>query len=270
MTKSVGIIGCGWLGFPLAKHLVDQGYSIHGTTTSVGKIPILAKAGISPYKVSLLENEIKGAISEFLSNSNMLIINVPPGLRGKGVKESYIKKIALLHTAIKKTAVEKVIFVSSTSVYGDISGKVTEESKPNPITESGKQLLACENLFATDPSLKTTIIRFGGLIGPDRHPVTMLSKRENLKGGNAPVNLIHLKDCINIISQILKDEEWNEIFNAVYPHHPTKKEYYTKEALKRGIKPPDYLSSDMKIDKEIHTCKYFLIKNDVFITSIYS
>lgn len=266
----MGVIGCGWLGLPLAKHLMKQGYSVKGTTTSKDKIHLLKEAGIVPFEIALTEERIKGSISDFLENLHILVINVPPGLRGKGPKESYVKKMELLHEEIKKTTIKKVIFVSSTSVYGDVTGEVNEETTPNPITESGKQLLKSEQLFRENRNLKSTIIRFGGLIGPDRHPVTMLSGKENLKGGSAPVNLIHLKDCINLIYTILQNEEWNQLFNGVYPNHPLKKKYYTEEAKKRGLEPPNYHGNGGESDKKIDTCKVFLIKNRVFFTSIRS
>jgi nucleoside-diphosphate-sugar epimerase len=270
LNKSVGVIGCGWLGFPLAKNLVRQGYSVKGTTTSEDKLDDLKKAGIVPYQVSLSEEKILGPVSDFLENLHILIINVPPGLRGSGPKESYVKKMELLHKAIEQSPIEKVIFVSSTSVYGDIKGEVNEETTPKPVTESGKQLLACERLFKEDENLQCTIIRFGGLIGPDRHPVTMLSGKENLKGGNAPVNLIHLNDCINLISAIIKNEQWNQIINGVYPDHPLKKDYYTEEAKKRGLASPHYKDNEGESEKKINTCKLFLIKNKVFFTPIRS
>lgn len=270
MTKTIGIIGCGWLGLPLAKHFVDRGFSVKGTTTSENKVKILKEAGITPYRISLSAHKIQGPVSGFLEHLPILIINVPPGLRGKGPKESYIKKMVLLHNEIKKTAIKKVLFVSSTSVYGDVPGDVTEETTPNPVTESGRQLLASENLFRENKNLQTTIIRFGGLIGPNRHPVTMLSGRENLKGGDAPVNLIHLDDCINLIHAIIKYEQWGEVFNGVYPDHPLKKDYYAAEALKRSIEPPEYQVFEDKSHKKIDTCKYFLIKNKILYTSIHS
>jgi nucleoside-diphosphate-sugar epimerase len=268
LTKNIGIIGCGWLGLPLAEELHKAGYNISGTTTSEEKITILKTKGIQPFKISISEDGIKGPISEFLSTLSIVIINIPPGLRGKGPKESYIEKIKLLHDAIKKSRVKQVIFASSTAVYGETEGAVTEKTKPAPNSASGVQLLKCENLYITDEQLQTTIIRFGGLIGPERHPITMLSGRENLKGGNAPINLIHLDDCIGIIKSIIEHNHWNVILNAVYPQHPTKEDYYTKEALKRGLAPPQYESENNRTYKLITTCSPFLINNYAYLTSI--
>ena len=40
MTK-ISILGCGWLGLPLAKAIVENGFSVKGSTTSSEKIATL-------------------------------------------------------------------------------------------------------------------------------------------------------------------------------------------------------------------------------------
>jgi len=267
LTKKIGIIGCGWLGLPLAESLIIDDYKVNGTSTSEEKLTVLKGKGIIPFLISLSENEINGDIGSFLDSVSVLIINIPPKLKGKGPKESYIEKIKILHGAIKTSTVKNIIFASSTAVYGNAKGIVTEKTTPIPTTESGIQLLQCEKLLLEDKELNTTIIRFAGLIGPDRHPVTILSGRKNLSGGNAPVNLIHLNDCIGIIKKIIEHSHFNDVLNAVYPEHPTKKEYYTNEAIKRGITPPTYTSTGKDL-KLIIFCSIFLTKKYNFLTSI--
>ena len=267
MNKVIGIIGCGWLGLPLAISFVEDGYAVHGSTTSKEKVAHLTKKGISPFMISLSEDGIKGDISGFLSHVDVLIINVPPKLRGKGTKENYVKKMLLLHQEINKATIDNVIFISSTSVYGDIEGEVTEETTPQPSTESGKQLVASEDIFKNDPTLKCTIIRFGGLIGPKRHPVTMLSGRQGLSNGNAPINLIHLNECINIIQTTIYNSWWNEIFNGVYPYHPSKEKYYTQKAFEFGIQVPDY-KIDSKIGKIVRSQALLNVKKYHFTTKV--
>ena len=268
MTKIIGIMGCGWFGLPLAKALLKDNFSVKGTTTSLDKIKILENEGILAFEISVSETGIKGPIVHFLEDLNVLVINVPPGLRGKATTVSYIDRMRTLLKAIKKSNVQKVIFVSSTSVYSDEQGHVSEEMLPLPTTASGKQLLQSENLFKTETAFQTTVVRFGGLIGPNRHPVHMLSGKQNLKNGNAPVNLIHLNDCIAVLTAILKEEKWGEIFNVVYPEHPSKQEYYTNSALSKGITPPLYTSSDTKQFKTVYSCKKFITKKYSDFTSI--
>ncbi len=255
------------MGLPLAESLIASGYTVNGTSTSNEKISVLKERGITPFKIALSENEINGDIDAFLDSVSVLVINIPPKLRGKGPKESYIAKITLLHQAIKKSTVKNIIFASSTAVYGNTEGTVTEKTAPQPTTESGIQLVQCEDLLKNDKELNTTIIRFGGLIGPNRHPVTMLSGRENLSNGDAPVNLIHLDDCIGIIKKVIECNHYNNILNAVYPEHPTKKEYYTLQAAKRGIPAPQYTATGQN-QKLISICSIFLINNYNFLTSI--
>jgi len=266
LSKNIGVLGCGWLGFPLAKKLIEDGYNVHGTTTSSDKFSALENEGIKPFKVRLSEKEIEGDIQSFLSHLDKVIINVPPKLRGKQT-ESYVEKIKHLITEIKKSDVSHLIFVSSTAVYGDADGEVSEESPTQPTTESGRQLVECENLLKNENRFITTIIRFGGLIGPNRHPVTMLSGRENLTGGNNPINLIHLHDCIHMIATILEQGYWGELFNGVYPHHPKKQIYYFEEAQKRGLPAPAY-DEEPDTKGKIVLSKNFMGKGQTFQTAI--
>lgn len=267
MIKTVAVIGCGWLGLPLAKSLVLDGYDIHGTTTSEVKLGILQNEGIVPFLISLSEDKLVGDITGFLSGVETLVINVPPRLRG-GNKENYVKKMQLLLESVKSAKIKKVLFVSSTSVYGNIEGEITEETIPQPSTESGKQLLASEDLFKSSSKLRTTIIRFGGLIGPGRHPVTLLSGRKGLTNGNAVINLIHLEDCIGIIRAIIQNEWWDELFNGVYPFHPTKQEYYAFEAQKRGLTKPEYSNTGINSGKKITPRRLIHVKKYRFNTPI--
>ncbi|MEO0573719.1 MAG: SDR family NAD(P)-dependent oxidoreductase [Bacteroidota bacterium] len=269
MNKSVGILGCGWLGTVLGEQLLLDGYSsVKGSTTSSQKIDSLTLMGIDAYMIRLGENAIEGDINGFLEDVDVLIINVPPNLRKKP-KSNYVKKMGVLLDAIKDNGVSFVVFVSSTSVYGAIDGEITEEIIPNPKTNSGKQLLASEQLFLREHSISTAIIRFGGLIGEDRHPVFHLSQKE-LGNGEELINLIHRNDCIHMIRTIMENGYWNEIFNGVYPHHPTKAEYYVSEAKKRGVPPPIYLPSTSTVSKKKIVFRNFYVKKHVLTTSISS
>ncbi|HUH47522.1 MAG TPA: hypothetical protein VLZ54_10245, partial [Arenibacter sp.] len=260
-------LGCGWLGFPLAKALIKDHYMVRGSTTTVQKLKALSEAGIEPFLISLAENGTTGDMDTFITGLNTMIINIPPNLRGVQ-KESYKNKIQHLSHALQNTSLENLIFISSISVYGDVHGRITEYTPPKPHTESGHQILAAEGIIKGLPHLNTTIIRFGGLIGADRHPINQLAGRKDLQSGDEKINLIHLDDCIGLIKTILTKNYWNITINGVYPHHPTKKEYYTSEALKKGLIPPSYLSNPVKkdyktIENDSHTVKIYRYKTTI-------
>lgn len=270
MSKTtIGILGCGWLGMPLAKKLSKLGYRMSGTTTSSEKLAELESYGIKAFEILLTEEGIEGPIDLFLSEIDTLIINIPPALRNNP-EGDFVKKMEMLNKRINNHGLSHVLFVSSTSVYGNQDGEITEETPALPQTESGKQLLASEKLFFEQKNFTTTVIRFGGLIGPDRHPVYYLANKKNLKNGEELINLIHLNDCIHIMTSIIQNNYWGEIFNGVYPYHPTKKEYYTTEAVKRNLPEPQYNTSGVKNGKKRIISKNFLNKRHVLLTSIVS
>jgi len=263
--KQISILGCGWLGFPVAKSLLENRFSVKGSTTSPNKISFLQNSGIQAFQIELLELEINGNITSFLENSEILIIDIPPKLRGVST-ENFVKKMQRLIPFIEKSTVKKVIFISSTSVYADNNAVITEVTKPNPETESGKQLLESENLLQNNPNFKTTVIRFGGLIGEDRHPIHFLAGRKNIENPDAPINLIHLTDCIGIIEAIINQECWNETFNAVAPFHPTRKEYYTQKAIAMNLPLPEFDQEKNAIGKLILSNKLEIVLSYKFKT----
>ncbi len=254
-------MGCGWLGLPLATTLVENKYTVKGSTTTLEKMVLLKKAGITPFLINLSENGITGDINGFLEHLDVLLINIPPRVRSEP-KENYFKKITHLYQVVKNSKVRTVLFISSTSVYGENQGQVTEDTLPKPTSEAGKQLLATEDIFRKDKNLNTTIIRFGGLIGPNRNPANFLAGKKDLTNGDDPVNLIHLEDCIGLIRTVIENNYTNLLINGVYPLHPTKEDYYTSEARKMNIVPPTY-------QPRKNVKGYKIIENSPYIVKIY-
>ena len=261
--KQISILGCGWLGMPLAKSLLESGFSVIGSTTSLEKISALESTGIQAFQIELSETKIKGEIDSFLENSEILIVDIPPKLRSVS-SENFIKKIQNLIPFIEKVTIEKVIFISSTSVYGDYNSVVTEATKPNAETESGKQLLETETVLQSNTNFKTTVIRFGGLIGDDRHPIHFLAGRKNIENPEAAINLIHQKDCIGIIKAVIEQDCFGESFNAVAPFHPTRKEYYTQKAMELGLLVPEFNENRNSFGKIIDSNLLFSELNYTF------
>ncbi|NER09685.1 Nucleoside-diphosphate-sugar epimerase [Muriicola jejuensis] len=238
MKPRIGILGCGWLGFPLGRQLISLGFPVSGTTTTKANLQVLRDEGIEAFYVELFRDGVKGHLIEFLNEVEILIIDIPP--ERKKEKGDYTGKMEQLYEACRITHIQKILFVSSTSVYGNLQGEVTEKTEPRPVSESAKALVEAEALFSKDPTMSCTVVRFGGLIGPDRHPVTYLAGQQNLTNGDDFVNLIHLDDCLSLLCAVIEKEWWGKIINGVYPEHPKKRDYYTREAHLRGLAAPVY------------------------------
>lgn len=247
----------GWLGLSLAQRLHLLGYKVKGSVTSLAKADTLQKSGFEVFPIEISETGIKGPIKAFLKEVDFLIISIPPGLR-RNTGSDYVLKMTHLLEQIEMSSIKKVILISSSSVYADEQGIVTENIHPQPSSLSGKQLLQVEQLFVNKPLLSTSIVRFGGLYGGSRQPVRYLAGRKNLNGGKAPVNLIHRNDCIGILVEIIKQDKFGIIFNAVNPHHPLKEQYYINKAIALHLDPPSFSEENNdEIYKTINSINVF-------------
>jgi nucleoside-diphosphate-sugar epimerase len=255
---NISILGCGWLGLPLASKLVEDGRTIKGSTTSQEKIETLREKGITPYLIKL-QPELEGD-SEIFSDffdSDLLFLNVPPGRRRKNVIEFHTRQVECVIEHLQESPISFVIFASSTSVYPKKGGVMVEnDAKAGQATrDSGEALIKAEQMLQSQDHFDTTIVRFGGLYGYDRTPANYLAGKQDVSSGNAPVNLIHQDDCINILSAIIENDIRGEVFNAVSDGHPPKNQYYKIIAEQAGVEPPSFLPDTGKNYKVISNRK---------------
>ena len=265
LNKQISIIGCGWLGLPLASDMIKDGYAIKGSTTSLDKIAVLEEVGIQPFLVSISNEGINGPIDDCLKDSEILIINVPPGLR-KNPDTDFVKQMNLLCQHIETSTIKKVLYVSSTAVYNNEVSMpiITEESSTNGQSASARQLIGAEQIFKSNPNFEITIIRFGGLFGDDRNPAKFLAGKTNVQNPEGPINLIHQDDCIAIIQTIIQYQHWDTDFNAAAPQHPTREAYYTALCKSQNLALPQFDSSSQSRGKIISSKKVEQILNHDF------
>ncbi|RNL54185.1 SDR family oxidoreductase [Pedobacter jejuensis] len=235
--KTVSILGCGWFGFALAKSLISSGFDVKGSTTTPEKLRTLSAEKIEPYLINFTADSV--LTNERFLRTDVLFICIPPK-RNSAELNDYPEKIESILEASENKA-RKVIMISSTSVFGDENKIVNEDSETNSDTDSGKVVLAAEQIFRSLRPNDYTIIRFAGLIGPDRNPGRFFAGKSNVPNGLAPVNLIHQQDAIGIAISILEKQAFGRIYNACSPTHPTKKDFYTKAAREAGLKEPTFL-----------------------------
>ncbi|RBL91329.1 Rossmann-fold NAD(P)-binding domain-containing protein [Chitinophaga flava] len=233
----ISILSCGWLGKPLAQHLQRTGYTVKGARTTAAGVQELQEAGIDGYQVVLSESQLDAP--DTFWDADILIINIPPRNRERGT-EAHVQEIKILKEKLETTSIKKVIFVSSTSVYADVNDMVTEHNMVMPETPNGIALREVEQILLQSPAFRTTVLRFGGLIGYDRIPnaETLLTQR---RSNDVPMNVIHRDDCIGIISLLLEKDIWGEIFNACASVHPIRYHYYRAAAQAQKLEMPKKL-----------------------------
>lgn len=210
----ISILGCGWFGLELAKNL--QGHERLGTTTTPEKLSLIQSIGVTPFlfkSTNTLPNEIK--------DSDLIILNMP----GHPEQLNEFKSWNLKRSTW-------IIFISSTSFYN-----------------SDKSILKDEEAFIQESFSEWTILRFGGLIGKDRHPGKSLSGRHDLKGKNWPVNLIHLDDTVGFTIAVIEKKIKNRIIDVVSDEHETKEKFYTEYAQRKNLPLPLFDQNDSSVGK---------------------
>lgn len=239
--ETISILGCGWLGLPLAEFLVNRGYRVKGSTTTLSKLDVMRSRGIEPFFLVIDPGIRVEGLGDFF-DCGVLVVNFPPERRDD-IADYHPEQIRSLIGRLADTQVKKVLFVSSTSVYPNLDREVTEDETAPPAKKSGIALLRAEKLLRESTPFVTTILRFGGLIGYDRMPGRFLSGKRGVQGGDSPVNLIHRDDCVEIIYNIIVQNLWGVTLNACADGHPLRKDYYTAQALRLGLEPPRFKES---------------------------
>lgn len=260
--KKISILGAGWLGSPLAIQLRNNGHLLKVSTTTPEKIVFFQTDNIKSFLINVGSDSDNDNIDQLLSDTDILIITIPPG-RTQNVESNYVEKIKSVIPFIEKHHIKEVIYTSSTTVYLSLQGEVNEETPIVPISEMDKQIFEIENLLLNNPNFNATILRLGGLIGEDRHPVKFIIKKEVIKEANNPVNMTHRSDIIRFLEKIVEQPIPNEIFNIVAPINLNRRDFYTQEARKLNLSPiPKFVdnpNADMrKVNGEKITKRYNL------------
>jgi len=260
--SAVSVLGCGWLGRPLAVSLVEDGIDVTGSTTTPDKIELLREDGITPVRATL-DPDLSSSNSTPLFQSPVLVLNIPPPKNVDDVTGVHRRQVEAVRDASVQGAVEWVLFASSTSVYPTVERTVTEadqppgrpDALPGSRRRSGDALLAVERVLMETKELDVTVVRLSGLYGGDRHPARYLAGRSDVGRPNAPVNLLHRDDAVGVFRALIDDDVRGDVFNACADEHPTRRVLYTKAATYFGLEPPTFDDSDMQTGKTVSNKK---------------
>lgn len=227
--NKISILGSGWLGLPLAKHLVELGYPVNLSTRQTNKFTALAQTGAAPYIVDIDQDNCD--LDAFLADVDVLICNITS--KNHAGFDHLIQQIS-------RAKVKHVLFISSTSVYRNVNASVAENADDE---DQASALYQIEQAFQGCPTFNTSILRLSGLVGYKRHPGRFFAQGKVVQQPNAPVNLIHRDDCLAMIRHIIQQGAWGEVFNGCSDTHPTKRAFYSYARTLLSAPPPTFADS---------------------------
>jgi len=242
----ISILGMGWVGFPLGEILIKEGYQVQGSTTRAEKKASIDELGGEGF-VLTLGDEVKGEGLDDFFACDVLVLTVPPSAISPGGRRSRAEPDGRFQAVIASVLERlsptcKVLYTSSTSVYGDAQGEVSESTAIQPVTTSAKMVVQAETLVQARGDGLNTVVRLGGLVGKQRNPVRYLAGRKALKNPESYVNMIHLEDVVATLFRIVEQGIWGEVYNLVADQHPSRMDYYTHRARQMDLEEPTFMA----------------------------
>ena len=249
IPESALIAGCGYVGGRVATLWQARGMRVYVITRSESKANELANSGITPLRFDLAQ----ATTMPQLPNIDAVLWSV--GFeRTSGVSRQaiWIDGLQRLLDAIPpRTEPRRILYTSSTSVYGEGHGQeVDEHSLPIPTSEGGIACLAAEQLlqdFAKHSSACVSILRLAGIYGPNRLLRRTADLRSSVPIMSPPdewLNLIHVDDAVTAIDSISRMESPPSLINIVSGMSVTRCEYYATLAKLVDAPPPTFAASN--------------------------
>ncbi len=196
------IAGCGYVGTALARELAGLGQDVFALRRAVGvEIP-----GVSWISADLLRRE---SLENLPADLDFVVYTAAAGGSSeKAYRRAYVDGARNLLAALGSQGQElrRIFFTSSTGVYGQNAGEwVDEESPTEPRRPTGRILLEAERVFLDSP-WPATILRLGGIYGPDRtRLIEQVRHGEAYLGTASPLytNRIHRDDCAGALAHLM-------------------------------------------------------------------
>lgn len=242
----VTILGCGYIGLELGRQLTARGHEAVGVRRSDDGIEAIQEAGFEAIQADITDSEDLARVPD----ADVIVFAASSGGRdAEAAREIYVEG---LETAIEQFSAraeppERLVYTSSTGVYGDHDGEwVNEETKVNPTTEKTRVLREAEEI-ALDSPLVGTVVRFAGLYGPDRYRLERYLDGPVTEGY---LNMIHQEDAAGVVRFLLEEDlAHGEVVLAVDDEPVNKWEFSDWLSEQCGVVEPPKETKEERLEE---------------------
>ena len=232
------IAGCGYLGTALGGRLTAAGHEVWGIRRSPEGLKLLEMFHIHPVRADL---NVPKTLRN-LPQVDQVVFCQAPANKNDSYRRTYMEGTRKLLAALKGERLQKILFISSTSVYAQKDGswvdektKTGEKDKTDETARLNAEFLLEAEKAVAESGRPYAILRLAGLYGPRRHRLRPLRE-----GKIKPVfselytNRIHLEDAVSA-AQLLLQKEANGIFLGADDEPSTQKEFYSWICERLGL-----------------------------------
>jgi nucleoside-diphosphate-sugar epimerase len=241
--KELLIIGCGDIGGRVADLALARQIPVTGVVRSEAAAEHLRSRGIRTV-IGDLDN--RSPLNGLPVRGATVLYLVPPPGGGH-----FDPRVRVFCGSIEPgEEPEKIIYVSTSGVYGDCGGQVvTEETPPNPQTARARRRLDAESILRGWGALRRVpivILRVTGIYGPGRYPL------DRIVGGHpvlreeeaASTNRIHADDLARVCLAAAEKVKKDELFNVSDGQTGTMTEYFNAVADALAVPRPPQITME--------------------------
>ncbi len=198
----VAILGCGYVGLALGTRLAETGHDVTGVRRSEAGLARVADAGLRAVEADVTDRASLAAVPD----ADWLVFAASSGGRGAAAaREVYVDGLQTAADAFASRAdpPDRLIYTSSTGVYGDHGGDWVDESTPvDPTTPKTEVLVEAEERARAAP-FDATVVRFAGLYGPERYRLNRYLEGPVTEGY---LNMVHRADAAGAAAHLLEGD----------------------------------------------------------------
>lgn len=211
------IAGCGYVGTALGERLAAEGHEVFGLRRNPEGLP-------PPVEPVAADLSTTGSLREALPGGLDLVFYTasPGGSTDEAYELAYVTGPRNLLAALRQRgeSPRRVVFTTSTGVYGQSDGEWVDETSPTePERFSGRRLLEGERTVLGGP-FPAVVLRLGGIYGPGR--TRAIDRAREAPPEDEPpayTNRIHRDDCAGALRHLSLLEDPEPVYLGV-DHEP--------------------------------------------------
>lgn len=233
------IVGCGYLGERLASRWLAAGSRVWGLVRTPSRLARLSEAGVEPIVADVAAPLPLPALPEV--DTVVWAVGFDR-TAGRSYREVHVDGLRRLLDAL--TGNPRLIFVSSTGVWGRVDGqRVDEATPPHPDREAGRVLLEAEALLGGHPKGRGTVLRLAGIYGPGRLPrIDDLRASRPLEADpDSWLNLIHVDDAAAVVMAVADHAGPGPLYVVSDGRPVRRRDFYARLADLVGSPPPNWI-----------------------------
>jgi nucleoside-diphosphate-sugar epimerase len=217
----VAVLGCGYVGLELCRQLGDD-HDVTGVRRSAEGIERVAATGAGAVRADVTDADALGAVPD----ADAVVFASSSGGRGaEAARDVYVAglRTAIDHFCARADPPGRVVYTSSTGVYGDHGGDWVDETTPvHPTTDKTEVLAEAERLALERPTgdCAGTVARFAGLYGPERYRLERYVEGPVTEGY---LNMVHRDDAAGAVRYLLESEQGHGAAVNVVDDEPVSK-----------------------------------------------